>query len=111
MALAVLLKLTVKKMIQNSLIGLLLHRDESFIPLRIERLSFFNSTFKISSQSKAGSSVSLTLKVLMDHPCDLPSRENGFFFLCSFILNEDSSFEVSVVDLLEASRFFLSQEP
>ena len=36
------------------------------------------------------------IKVLLDHPCDLPSRGKSFFFLCSLFLNEDSSFEVSV---------------
>ena len=44
------------------------------------------------------------LGVLVDHPCDLPSGGN-VFFLCSFFLNEDPSFEVSVDDLLETTRY------
>ena len=42
------------------------------------------------------------------HPCDSPSRENAFFFWCSFSLNEEPSCEVSVDDLLETTRSLLA---
>ena len=34
--------------------------------------------------------------LLIDHQRDLPSRDEAFFFLCSFFLKEDSSVEVSL---------------
>ena len=46
------------------------------------------------------------LEILIDHPCDLPSREEAFFCLRGFFLNDDTSFEVSVDDLLETPRCF-----
>ena len=69
-------------------------------------LSFFNSTSKnlIDVQDKFVRVADL--EVLVDRPCDLPSREKAFSLLCSFFLNEDSSFEVSVDDLLEITRYF-----
>ena len=47
----------------------------------------------------------------MDHSCDLPSREKAFFFLCSFFQKEDSSFEVSVDDLLETTHSLAIKNP
>ena len=34
------------------------------------------------------------LEILVDHPIHLPSRKKAFLFLCNFLLNEASSFEV-----------------
>ena len=51
------------------------------------------------------------IEIIIDHPCDLPSREKAFFFLCSFFLNEESRFEVSVDGLLETTRILKNQEP
>ena len=44
------------------------------------------------------------LEILKHHPCDLPSRGKAVVFMCSFLLNEDPSLEVSVDDLLESTR-------
>ena len=69
-------------------------------------LSFFMSTFEISLKCKTDSSVSLTLKhSSITHATCLPLRRR-FFFFCSFFLNKDSSFEVSVDDLLDTTRYY-----
>ena len=62
-------------------------------------LLFFRSTSQNEFQN--GVICIADLEILKDHPCDLSSCERAFFLLCSFSLNEDSSFEVSVDDLLE----------
>ena len=53
-----------KKMIQDFLVGMLLHRDYvlSHRVLHDNTLSFFDSSFKISLRSRTDSSVSLALK-------------------------------------------------
>ena len=84
-----------------------LHRDYGFIPWRVERLDVVIFQFDLQNliEMQDGFVCVAHLEILVDHPCDLPSRENAFFsFLCSFILNEDSSFEVSVDDILESTR-------
>ena len=45
------------------------------------------------------------IQLLVGRPGDLSCRENACFSLSSFFLNEDPSFEVSVDDLLEATRY------
>ena len=59
--------------------GLLPHRDDRFAPSGIVcdwTLSFLSSTFKRSEKSKT---VSLILKKVADHPCDLsPCHEKRF---------------------------------
>ena len=84
----------------------------------ISRISSFGSVFvtmmvSITSRVRCHTSIRLSktdsicvadLEILIDHPCDLCSREKEFF-LCSFFLNEDSSFEVSVDDLLDTTRY------
>ena len=52
-------------------------------------LPFFCSTFKIEVQDRFVGVVDP--EVLVDHPCDLTSREKVFFLLGSFFFNEDSS--------------------
>ena len=68
------------------------------------KLSFFNSTFNISLRVLDGFVCVADLEVFQDRPCDLPSREK-LLFLCSSFLNEDSSFEVSVDDLLQTTGY------
>ena len=74
------------------------HGDDGFVPSNHCTLSFFDWTFRISLVAD--------LEILIDHPRDLSSREKAFLFLCCFFFTEDSSLEVSVDDLLEATRFF-----
>ena len=73
-------------------------------------LSSINSTFDIS-EVQDGFVCVADLETFIDGPCDVPSGERAFFFSCSFFLNEDSSFEVSVEDLLETTRYLWNQEP
>ena len=57
---------------------LLLHRNEGFVPSPcVERLYVFvlHSIFKIKLWSKTDFVRAADLGVLMNHPCDLPSRE------------------------------------
>ena len=50
------------------------------------------------------------LEILIDYPCPFLSRGRAFFpFSCNFFLNEASSFEVAVDDLLETSRKFSTE--
>ena len=61
------------------------------------RISSSECVFKILIQD--GFVCVADLKILLDHPSDLPSREKAFFFLCRFFF-DNSSFEVSVGGLL-----------
>ena len=91
--------------IQDFLDGSLLHRDYGFIPSRVERLYVDILQFDLQNLIEVpdGFVCVADLEILTDHPCDLVSRENAFFFLCSFLLYKDS-FEISVDDLLETAR-------
>ena len=83
------------QIIRNFLVRLLLQCDSGFNPPRVERI-------KISSVSKTDSSVSLTLKCTQ--VIHATSSEKAFYFLYRCFFNEDSSFAVSVDDLLETTR-------
>ena len=86
---------------------MLLHRDHGFIPSRIEQLHVVNLQFDLQNliEVQHGFVRDADLEILIDRPCDLPSRGKPFSFLRSLILNEDSSFEISVNDLLEITRY------
>ena len=94
--------------IHNFLVGLILHRDCRFIPSRIERLYVVVLHFDLQNRIEVQDAFvfAADLEILVDHPCDLPSREKAFLSLCSLFLSENSSFEVSVEDLLETTRCF-----
>ena len=86
-------------------------RDCGFMPSRLERLYVVILELDLQNLIDVpdGFVCVADLEIRLDHPCDLPSCEEAFFSLCSFFLNEGSSSEVSVDDLLETTPFFLKK--
>ena len=83
-----------------------LHRDCGLIPPRVERLYVVIPQFDLQNliEVQDGFVDVADLAILVDHPCDLSSREKAFF-LCIFFISGDSSFEVSIDDFLRALAF------
>ena len=100
-----MLKLTVLQMFQNVRVGLPLHRDYGFLPSRVERLYVVILQFDLQNliEVQDGFVRVADLEILVDHPCDLPSREKVCLFV-ELLVEDDSSFEVSVDDLLGTTR-------
>ena len=66
--------LTVIQVLQNFLVGLLLHRDHGFVPSCVERLYGVILQFDLQKLIKVqdGFVRVADLEILFDHPCDLP---------------------------------------
>ena len=87
---------------------LILHRGYGFIQSRVERLYVVLLKFGFQNlmEVQNGFVCVADLEILTDYPCDSPSREKAFSCLCSFFLDEESFFDISVDDLLETIRYF-----
>ena len=68
-------------------------------------LSFFKFDLQNLIEDRDGLVCVADLEILTDHPCDLPSLEKAFLFLCSFFLDENPSFLISVDDFLGAACY------
>ena len=109
MVLAVLtVEADANKFLQVFFIVLILHRGYGFIQSRVERLYVVLLKFGFQNlmEVQNGFVCVADLEILTDHPCDSPSREKAFSCLCSFFLDEESSFDISVDHLLETIRHF-----
>ena len=83
----------------------LLHRGDGFVSLRVERLHVVVLQFDLQNLIEVQDRFRVAdLEVLIDHQCEAPSRGKACFFLCRFF-NKDTSFAVSVDDLLEPTRY------
>ena len=71
--------------------------DYGVIPPCIERLFVVILPFDLLNLMEVQGFVCVAdFEILADHPCDLLSRDHALFFLCSFFLNADLSFEVTI---------------
>ena len=89
---------------QNFVVEPILHWDNAFIPWRVGRWYVVVLQLELSNFSEVHDRFVpvADLEILIDHPCDLPSREKAFFFLYCFFFNKHSSLQISV-DLLDAT--------
>ena len=76
--------------IQNFLVGLPLHRGYGLIPPRVERLYVVILQFDLQNliEVQDGFVDVADLAILVDHPCDLSSREKAFSFCAPSSLME-----------------------
>ena len=98
--------LTVFEILQNFVVRF--HRYDGSFPSRIERLYVVILQIDLQNliEVQDGFVCVADLEIRVDHPFDLPSRENAFFIFFRFFLDEHSSLEVCVDYLLETTRCF-----